>query len=273
MIRIVVGSHQVQISGSTVLLTGATGGLGGAIARALHDRGAKLVLTGRRTEVLQPLAADLQARALPADLTAPEEVRRLAREGGDVDILVANAGLPGAARLERLTAEEVERVLDVNLRAAVILTHALLPAMIERGRGHIVFMSSTAGKGAAPGNPLYHCTKFALRGFAGALRVDLHDSGVGVSCILPGFIRDAGLHAESGVKLPLGVGTRSPQDVAKAVVRAIERNEPEVDVATLFLRAGVVLWGLAPDLAAAISRRLGSQEFAGAYERGMRDKR
>jgi uncharacterized protein len=273
MIRIVVGSQQVKISGSTVLLTGATGGLGQAIARAMRQRGAELILTGRRTDVLEPLATELGARGLAADLSSAEDVQRLAGEAGDVDVLVANAALPAAARLERLTMTEADRVLDVNLRAHVALTHALLPGMLERGRGHLVFMSSTGGKAAAPGNPLYHATKFALRGLSGALRIDLHGSGVGVSCVLPGFISGAGLFAESGARLPLGVGTRTPQDVGRAVVDVIERDRPEAEVTPPLLRAGALLWGFAPDLASKLARRMGSEQIAATYEEALRSKR
>lgn len=263
----------MQISGSTVLLTGATGGLGHAIARALHDRGGELVLSGRRREVLEPLAGELGARAIAADLTRTADLESLVEQAGDVDILVANAALPGAARLERLSRAEVDRVLDVNLRAPIALTHALLPGMLERGRGHIVFISSTGGRAAAPGNPLYHATKFALRGLSGGLRIDLHGSGVGVSCVLPGFIRDAGLFAESGAKLPFGVGTRSPQDVGRAVVDVIERDRAQAEVASPFLRVGALLWGLAPDLASGIARRMGSEQIAETFEQGLRSKR
>jgi uncharacterized protein len=273
MIRIAIGSQHVQIAGSTVLLTGASGGLGDAIARTLRRHGAELILSGRRTEVLDPLAGELGARALAADLSSPADVQRLASGAGDVDILVANAALPGAARLERLSMEEVDRVLDVNLRAPIALAHALLPGMLERGRGHLVFISSTGGRAAGPGNPLYHATKFALRGLAGALRIDLHGSGVGVSCVLPGFIRDAGLFAESGARLPFGVGTRAPEDVGAAVVRAIECDRPEVEVTSPFLRAGALLWALAPDLASAMARRMGSEEIASIYEQALQDKR
>jgi short-subunit dehydrogenase len=273
MIRIVVGSQQVQLSGSIVLLTGATGGLGHAIARSLRRRGAELILTGRRIEVLEPLATELGARALPADLSDPDDVRRLLAEAGEVDILIANAALPAAARLERLTIEEVDRALAVNLRAPIALTHELLPGMLQRGEGHLVFISSTGGKVAAPGNPLYHATKFGIRGFAAALRIDLHGSGVGVSCVLPGFIRDAGLFAESGTRLPWGVGTRAPRDVARAVERVIERDRPEAEVTSPFLRLGALLWAIAPDLASGIARRMGSQEIAQTYEDAMRSKR
>src|SRR5437016_5760449 len=108
------------------------------------------------------------------------------------------------------------------------LAHALAPQMVARGSGHVLFMSSLAGKAATPGTALYNATKYGLRGFASALRADLRASGVGVSTVFPGFIRDAGMFAEAGVKLPPGVGTRSPEHVAQAVLAAIERNRGEV---------------------------------------------
>jgi uncharacterized protein len=273
MIRMRIGSQLVQIAGSSVLLTGATGGLGHAIARALRARGAELILTGRRTDALEPLASELKARALAADLSERTELERLLDDAGEVDILIANAAIPAAGRLESFTLAEVDLTLDVNLRAPVALARMLLPAMLERRRGHLLFMSSIAGKTAVPGNPLYHTTKYALRGFAAALRTDLHGSGVGVSCIFPGFIRDAGIFAEAGVKLPPGIGTRSPEDVGDAVVRAIEQNRGDVDVAALSQRAGAMLAALAPDLVASVVRRLGGHDVADEMELALRDKR
>jgi short-subunit dehydrogenase len=261
------------VSGSTVLLTGASGGLGQAIARALRQRGANLILTGRRVDVLEPLASELDARSLAVDLAAPAEVDRLVSEAGDVDILLANAGLPASGTLSSFTVEEIDRALTVNLRAPIVLSHALAPAMVERGRGHLLFMSSLAGKAATPGTSLYNATKYGLRGFASALRADLRGSGVGVSTVFPGFIRDAGMFAEADVKLPPGVGTRSPDHVAQAVLAAIERNRGEVDVAPLPLRVSAAFAGLAPELAAALARRLGSEEITRQMEAGQRTKR
>jgi short-subunit dehydrogenase len=252
----------MEISGSTVLLTGATGGLGQAIARALERKGAQLVLTGRRMDVLEPLAKELDARALAVDLSRREEVDRLVAEAGEVDILVANAGLSAAGAVQDFSMEQVDRVLEVNLRAPIALAHALLPQMLQRDRGHILFMSSLAGKAATAGQAIYNATKFGLRGFALALRADLHGTGVGVSAVFPGFIREAGMFAEAGVKLPPGVGTRSPEDVAQATVAAIERNRAEVDVAPLQLRIGSIFSGLAPDVAATVTRKMGGDRVA-----------
>jgi short-subunit dehydrogenase len=263
----------MEISGSRVLLTGATGGIGLAIARTLHGRGAELIVTGRRLEVLEPLAAELGARALAVDLADRAEVERLAGEAGEVDILVANAALPASGPLDSYSVEQLERALDVNLRAPIVLAHELLPAMLERRRGHLVFMSSLSGKAVSPGTALYAASKFGLRGFAGSLRADLHESGVGVSAVLPGFIRDAGMFAEAGVELPPGVGTRTPQDVADGVVKAIVQNRGEVEVAPLQLRASTIFASLAPESAQRVARRVGSERVAREMAAGQRDKR
>jgi len=264
----------VQIQASTVLLTGATGGIGQAIARALRTRGASLILTGRRADVLNRLAEQLDARALAVDLSVREEVEGLLEEVGDVDILVANAGLPASGRLDSFTVEEIDRALEVNLRAPMVLAHGLLPAMVRRRSGHLLFMSSLAGKAAsAPGASVYGASKFGLRGFAASLRAELRGSGVGVSAVFPGFIRQAGMFADADVELPPGVGTRSPQDVAEAVVAAIESNRGEVDVAPLAMRAGVVFASLAPELAASAARRMGTEEISRQMEAGQREKR
>jgi short-subunit dehydrogenase len=263
----------VEIAGANTLLTGATGGLGQAIARAMSQRGAKLVLTGRRADVLEPLATETGGRTHAVDLSRAEEVERLLAEAGDVDILVANAALPGSGWLDSLTLEEIDRALDVNLRAPIAMTHALAPQMTKRGRGHLVFISSLSGKTATAGSSIYNATKFGLRGFALAMRAELAPKGIGVSIVLPGFIRDAGMFAESDTKLPFGVGTRSPDDVAKGVVSAIEKNRGEVDVAPLSLRLGAVFGGLAPETAGALSRRMGGEDIAKQMAEGQKSKR
>jgi short-subunit dehydrogenase len=256
----------------TVLLTGATGGLGQAIARAFASRGAKLVLSGRRAEVLDPLARELGARALACDLASREDTRRLADEAGDVDVLIANAALPGTGLLTELSQEQIDRMLEVNLRAPIALARALTPGMIARQRGHLVFISSLNGRAATPASSLYSAAKFGLRGFALGIRQDLRADHVGVSLVHPGFIREAGLFADAGVELPRGVGTRSPQDVAAAVIRAIERNRAEIDVAPVGLRLGATLASVAPELAASVSRLMGSEQIAADLSNGQRAK-
>lgn len=263
----------MNLAGAKVLLTGATGGLGQAIARALAERGATLTLTGRRAEVLEPLAAELGGRALAADLADPAAPARLLAEAGEVDVLVANAGLPASGALNSFSEGEIDRALTVNLRAPMLLAHGLTEAMIARGRGHLVFMSSLAGRAAPTGSSIYSATKFGLRGFGLALREDLAPTGVGVSVILPGFISEAGMFAESGAKLPAYVGTKKPGDVARAVVKAIEQNRAELDVAPLPLRAGALLAALAPGPIGAVQRKLGAAGTSEQMARGQASKR
>jgi uncharacterized protein len=263
----------MELRGRTALVTGATGGLGTAIARALAAHGATPILTGRRADVLEPLAAETGGRAIACDLADAADLDRLLDAAGDVDVLVANAGLPGSGHITTFSVEDIDRAIAVNLRAPMVMARRLAEPMTARGSGHLVFVSSLSGKIASGGGSVYSATKFGLRGFAHALREDLRDSGVGVSVVLPGFIRDSGMFHDSGVKLPGFVGTKTPADVAAAVLRAIERDRAEIDVAPLGLRAGAAFGGLAPELSARVQRRLGGAKVADAMARGQQDKR
>lgn len=261
------------LTGKTILLTGATGGLGHAIARRLHRAGAQLILTGRRTAVLEPLAQELGAQALAVDLADRGAVARLAEECAHVDVLIANAGLPASGPLTSFAVEELDRALDVNLRAPVVLARVLGERMAERRSGHMVFVSSLNGKTGLSGTSMYSATKFGLRGFGQGLRGDLRPFGVGVSVVFPGFVSGAGMFADSQVELPRGVGTSTPDAVADAVADAIERNRGEVDVAPLPMRLGAKFAGLAPAISATIARRAGSERVAGEMAAAQGSKR
>jgi short-subunit dehydrogenase len=264
----------VQLAGRTILLTGATGGLGHALAKAFAARGARLVLSGRRPEVLESLAASFpDAVVAPADLTDPASVRALGEAHPDVDVLVANAGMPGSGTLESFSEAEIDRVLDVNLRAPIVLSRLYVPRMKERGSGHLVFMSSLSGRAPVAGGALYAATKFGLRGFGASLRADLRGSGVGVSIVSPGFVHDAGMFADSGAELPPGFRTVSPERVADATVTAVERDRGEITVAPLELRLGTALAAVAPDFASKVSNRLGGDRIAERMAEGQADKR
>ncbi len=263
---------RIALAGSVALVTGATGGIGHAIARALAQRGTRLILTGRRAEVLSSLAGELGADVVECDLSSREAVAELAERaaGASVGILVANAAVPASGLVTELTQSEIDWMLEVNLRAPIALARALVPAMIERGQGHLVFVNSLQGKTAVPSSSLYSASKFGIRGFALGIREDLRSDGVGVSTVFPGFIRDAGMFAETGVKLPPGVGTRAPEDVAAAVVRVIDEDRAELDVAPLALRVGTAVAALAPQLSATVSRRLGSHKIAASVAKRQR---
>lgn len=260
------------VNGS-VLITGATGGIGQSVARAFASRGAQVILSGRRQDVLESLAAQLGARAVVCDLASREDVQRLIDSVGPIDVLVANAGLPATGHIAELSQAQLDTMLEVNLRAPIALARGVIPGMVERGRGHLVFVSSLSGKVASPVSSLYNATKFGLRGFALAVREDLRGTGVGVSSILPGFISEAGMFADSQAKLPPGVGTKTPDDVAAAVVTAIERNRAEIAVAPLGLRLGAGFASVLPSVAASITRLTGGDKVAHQLAAGQADKR
>jgi len=264
----------VRLEESTVLITGASGGIGRAIAHALHQRGATVVLTARRVNMLDEIARELGDRVevVGADLSNRPDIDRLAQRT-DVDVLVANAAVPAAGRLQTFSDRELDRAIDVNVRAPMQLTLALLPHMLEREAGHLVYVSSLAGKVASGGSSVYSATKFALRGFGYSLSEELRETGVGVTTVYPGFIREAGMFHESGAKLPRGVGTRTPEDVAKAVVEGIDRNRAEIDVAPFSLSSGAKVFGLSPPMMSRITRMLGGDGVSEQLEVGQRDKR
>jgi short-subunit dehydrogenase len=265
----------MELAGRTALLTGATGGLGRAIAQALAGRGATLVLSGRKAEALEALAAELPGtghRVAPSDLAEPGAAEKLAAEAGDVDILVANAGLPGTGRLPDFTTERLTGTLRVNLEAPMLLARALEPAMLERGAGHMVFIASLSGKSATPFSSVYNATKFGLRGFALGLRADLDPIGIGVSIVSPGTIREAGMYADSGADPIPGLGTGSPQQVADAVVRAIEHNKVEVSVAPIQQRLLAHFALASPGIAVKVASGEAGQKAAANVASGQADK-
>lgn len=269
----------MHVAGSTVLLTGATGGIGHAIAHALADRGATLVLSGRREQNLKELAEalppDRAARTVVADLADTADVERLAAEAAEagVDIVVANAALPASGAVLEYEQEQIERALRVNLHAPILLSRLLAPAMVEAGRGHIALIGSLSGKTASPAASLYNATKFGLRGFAHGFRQDLHGTGVGVTLVQPGFVRDAGMFADTGATPPGGARTVSPEQVAKATIRSIEQDRAEINVAPVELRLGSSLGGLFPALAGRIQRRAVTSAGMRQLVEGQRDKR
>lgn len=266
----------MELAGQKALLTGATGGLGRAIAQALAARGAILLLSGRKGEALEALAAELPGeghRAFPSDLAQPGAAEKLATDAGEADVLVANAGLPGAGWLSDFTPEQVQRALRVNLEAPMLTAQALFPGMVERGRGHLVFISSLSGKAPSPRTAIYNATKFGLRGFALGLRADLNPLGVGVSIVSPGTIREAGMYADSGAPPITGLGTGSPQQVAAAVLKAIEQNKVEVTVAPVQQRLLAHFALTSPGIAVKIASGGAGQKAAAEVAAGQKDKR
>lgn len=248
----------MDINGASILVTGASGGLGSAMVTELAARGADLVVSARNVAVLDQLAAETGAEVVVADLAERADVERLAAKAATCDVLVANAGIDTDPPLEELTEDGIDNALDVNLRSPIVLAHAFAKAKVAAGKpGQIVLVGSLAGMAANPGSRMYNATKFGLRGFALSFRQDLEGTGVGCSLVSPGFIRDAGLFADGGVELPPGVRTKTPADVAAGVVRAITHDPTEVFVSPPELRVASTLAGVAPGLSATIQRKLG----------------
>jgi NAD(P)-dependent dehydrogenase (short-subunit alcohol dehydrogenase family) len=241
------------------LITGASRGIGAAAARELARRGYALALAARTAGDIEALAAELSAAGSPAlpiptDLRMPEEVQRLARLAldhfGRVDALVSNAGVGGNNRpVARMDDDYVQSILATNLHAPISLTRALLPGMLERRRGGIVFVASVAGHIGLPSSTLYSATKFGLRGFAIGLRREVRRQGVGVTIVSPGFI-DTDM-----TRWLRGIPKAPPELVARAIARALEQPRRELVTPPLY-RLAIWLDRWLPWLAdAALSRR------------------
>src|SRR5216683_1043527 len=264
----------VDLRGKTVLLTGASTGIGPYIARRLRSAGARFVLSARNESALTKLASELgESRVVAADLSKPGEADRLAGEAGAVDVLVSNAGVPASGRLVTFTIEQLDRAIAVNLRAGIVLARLLAPAMIERKEGHIVFMASVAGKIPASGFTVYNATKFGIRGFALALREELWSTGVGVSAISPTFVSEAGMWAETGLKATPMAAEVTPERVAEAVLLAMTKNKAEVDVMRLPLRVSIKVMAVAPNLFMAGLRASGATRASDAAGDRQTNKR
>jgi short-subunit dehydrogenase len=268
----------VEIEGKRLLLSGATGGLGRAIAEQLAAGGATLVLSSRRGDELRELAVSLpggEARheVAVADLADDGAAARLIRDSVDLDGLVANAALPATGQLHEFTDEEVLRALRVNLEAPIMMARELGPRLADKGEGQIVLISSLSGKVGSPRSSIYNATKFGLRGFAFGFREDMHPQGVGVSIVSPGFVREAGMFHDAASKPPPGLGTTTPGKVAKAVVEAIRRDRNEITVAPLRQRLLAEFGYRHPEFAARAQRRSGADRIAAKLAKGQADKR
>ncbi|MBX3246603.1 MAG: SDR family NAD(P)-dependent oxidoreductase [Myxococcales bacterium] len=224
-----------------VVITGAGGGIGAALARRMHAGGARVVLVDLERGAIDALADELpgaQARAL--DVADVDGWRALALEVADLggaDVLVNNAGITILGAFEQQSLEDLDRIVGVNLRGVLYGSRVFLTQLVER-RGQLVNVSSLAGRVAFPYQSSYCATKFAVRGLGAALRLELAPRGVGVTTVLPGAVATRLLeraHSYDGrasqkmAELMLAHGT-PPERVAARVVRAILRDEAEVIV-------------------------------------------
>jgi short-subunit dehydrogenase len=265
-----------KLAGSTAIVTGASRGIGVHIARALAGKGAKVALVARSVPQLDQQRRDLAATgatvlAVAADVTIPSERARVLQETeeqlGPVDILVNNAGIELMSHYDELPADEIARLIDVNLIAPMLLTRAVIPGMIDRGRGHIVNMASMAGKCGAPFAAPYSASKFGLVGFTHALRAEYRGAPVGFSVVCPGFVTDDGMYADFAqaldIEAPRLVGTTSPAKVAAAVLEAIQKNRPDIIVNDMPMRPLFALLAAFPRLHSVVMQATGTTGMMG----------
>lgn len=227
------------IAGKTILLTGASRGIGVFIARELARQQATVVGVSRSQTELDRVCADIRATggkaiAISGDISQLEKLSTLVAEiedrAGSIDILVNNAGIEIYRAFPDYSLVQIQSVLSVNLLAAMELTRLLLPNMLRRGSGHIVNIASLASKKGHPYDSIYSASKAGLSIWADALRQELADTGVEISSICPGYVSDCGLLADTSIPAPSLAGISKPQDVARAVIRAIAQNRAEVIV-------------------------------------------
>jgi short-subunit dehydrogenase len=213
------------------LITGASSGLGAAIAVALATAGYRVALAARRVDLLEQLAARINAKGgeaacFPTDMRDPEQVAALAGEViarfGRIDVLINNAGVGKSEATWKLSDETIAFILETNVIAPMHITRAVLPTMFAQGRGHIVNIGSVAGHIGSPGGSVYAASKFALRGWNDALRREVARRGIHVSLVAPGYIRTEMTRDVRGVPMP------GPEIIGNAVLKLLRHPRREV---------------------------------------------
>ena len=242
-----------DLTGKTALITGASGGIGAEIARALHAQGAVVGLSGTRREALEALAAELGVRVhvLPADLSQAEEAARLIADAeatmGKVDILVNNAGLTKDGLAMRMSDADWERVINVDLAAPFRLIRAALKTMLRRRAGRIINIGSIVGTTGNPGQANYCAAKAGLIGLSKSLAQEVASRGITVNVVAPGFVETPmtdvlpeAQRAELAGKIPLG-RLGAPRDIAAAVAYLASEEAGWVTGATLHVNGGMAM--------------------------------
>jgi short-subunit dehydrogenase len=246
-------------SGTRVLVTGASRGIGSALARAFAERGCTLGLVARSEDELRRLAEELPGgghEVLVADVSDPGSIGAAMERFGQVDVVVANAGVAHYMPFTELDPELVDQMTRVNWLGTVYTVGAALPGMIDRGRGHLVIVSSGAALRAFPGAAVYGATKAAQRGFAEALRHELHGTGVSITTVYPGQIKSS-LHEHEKERMPEWYRLEDgvpPEPLAEEVLKAVEQDRREV-FHPPNVRMLRVAHGISPRLADAMLRR------------------
>ncbi|WP_432139470.1 MULTISPECIES: SDR family NAD(P)-dependent oxidoreductase [unclassified Streptomyces] len=244
----------------TALVTGASSGIGAALARRLGEGGWRLVINGRDAARLDRVAAEASAVPYPVDLTRPGADRGLAdfalHHSGRMDLLVAGAGIGWAGEFSSMPASSIDEVVNVDLLATMRLVRQLLPHMVEARAGRVVLIGSVAGSVGVRGEAVYSAAKAALAAFADALRYELRGTGVGVTLVVPGVV-DTPFFERRGAPYPRRRPRPvSPERVVDAVLRAVHRGRDEVYVPG-WLRLPARVHGTVPALYRRLAARFG----------------
>jgi short-subunit dehydrogenase len=266
-------THSDPIRGQIALLTGASGGLGPHIARALAARGARLFLTALPGPELDAITEELREQGAEvyghsADLTNSNEMDTLLdavnSQSGTVAILINNAGTEQMLKFHEQTSDDLERIVEVNLMVPLELSRRVLPGMLQREWGRIINISSIAAKAPPPYATAYAATKAALIALSQSIRAEYREYGISASAVVPGFVRDAGMYhrasTRSGVQVSRLLGTSSPVDVAQAVIRALDKDQAEIIVNKGPMRFLAALIQLSPDFGTWIGRLTGADK-------------
>ena len=260
--------------GKTGIVTGASRGLGRLIAVALAERGVNLALAARTEEGLKETMVEVErhgVRAVPirCDITQRADLENLVAqtvsEFGPPDLLINNAGIEAVADFREIPLDEIEKVMVTNSVSPMLLTRLVVPHMTERGSGHIVNISSTAGKVGMAYFATYVASKHALVGFSWSLRQELRQYGVGVSVVCPGFIDETGMADEWALKKrPFMAPTIAPEKVVRAVLKAIEKNKADVILGSGLTPVSDISFAVSPDLSAWVMRAGGLDKYFAA---------
>jgi short-subunit dehydrogenase len=252
----------VRLDDSVALVTGGSSGIGRSVALLLARRGAVVVVHGRDARRTADVARSTGGSALVGDLLADGAPEALARDAlarhGRIDVVVCSAGEGLQAPFTELSADDVDRLVALNLTAPLRLVRALLPGMVVRGRGRVVLVSSVAGRVGVAGEAVYAATKAGLDVFGESLRLELEGSGVGVTTVVPGVVDTPFFAARGGLPARRAPRPVSPEAVARSLVRGVQHDRDEVWVPG-WLRFPPVARAAAPWPFRRLSARFGEQ--------------
>jgi len=255
-----------ELAGLNAILTGASGGIGTYIARALAMQGVNLVLAARSVDKLETLAGEMRALGVTAEAVACDVCDEDSRQAliaraievlGHVDILINNAGVEEVVHFELQDPEMIRATIDTNLLAPMLLTRSLLPHMIERNSGHVINISSLSGRTGMPYGSAYAGSKAGISEWGLSLAVEMKERGVAVTNVIPGFVSDAGMHARKGRPAPNAIGEVTPEKVAAAVVKALNKKALEIFVTKRPVKPLIALKALSTNAALKVGETMG----------------